>query len=280
MKITDPVKDILVELSLLSPHPFPAAPLVGHLGTDGMTGTLRSLDKSGVVVFDEGHPIWGAALTQGSALTSVLGAVGGFADAARQIALVAKSVGFFLRFFDWPPVAMRQNAKLLEPHLDEIAGLAKRNQEWQFCAQLQHHRAGFLRWEGATRNALVCQLDAVSAFKKVPGAADGVMALLLCALGDYQFEIGKKAEALASVLEAERLFAEQSGENSLDLFLICCQVQAVARGAGAMAEAERAGGRALGIAELMGRRNELEKHLTDGTLTWPQWQLQRFKDFD
>ncbi len=280
MKITEPVKEILVELSLLSPHPFPASPLVGQLGADGVEETLRELGTAGVVVFDEGHSVWGAALTQGPALTSVLEAVGAYADARQQVALVAKTVGFFLRFFDWPPVAMRQNAKLLEPHLDEIAMLARRNGEWRFCAQLQHHRAGFLRWEGAVRNALVCQLDAVAALRKLPTVADGVRALLLSALGDYQFENGKKAEALASVLEAERLFAGQSGEKSLELFLICCQVQAVAQGAGSRVEAERAGGRALGIAELLGRRIELEKHLTDGTLTWPQWQLQRFNDFD
>lgn len=280
MKLTDPVKNFLVELSLLSPHPFPAAPLVGHLGADGIPEMLRELSRTGVVVFDESHALWGASLTQGPALTSVLGAVGAFADARRQVALVAKTVGFFLRFFDWPPTAMRENAKLLEPHLDEIAALAKRNGEWQFCAQLQHHRAAFLRWEGAIRNALVCQLDAVAAFRKLPAPADGVLALLLSALADYQYENGKKSEALASVLEAERRLADQSGESSLELFLICCQVQTIALGADAVSESERAGGRALAILDLLGRRTELEKHLTDGTLTWPQWQLQRFKDFD
>jgi hypothetical protein len=225
------------------------------------------------------HELWGVAVVLDPALLAHLKASPRLSDDELRAA-VTKFVTEYCNYFVWPPTEMLWNAEAMEPHAATTAELARSLGAHDDLARLQHQRALLLAWRSRKFVLpLEYATEATAAFRKTGGGKPhpGTLALILTGLASWQESLRQHAEARASLLEAESLLVPLVGKASLEPFLLYCQLGAVCEALGDPEGASRARHEARTIGATLGQI-DAEKHLRQ-TLSWAQWNLQRFIGF-
>jgi hypothetical protein len=212
---------------------------------------------------------------------------GGWAIGGHQLDLlhdlISALVGFYYSYFLWPPEEMRKSARLLEPHLDTLAELARRLEMWVELGNLLHRRAIFVSWEGKELDrALRYARESVTAFRKSNSGKPhrGTLALFLTQLAELLVRTGSNEKARDTLLEAEENVVGQVGSDALETFLVYCQLLPVARAVKDHETASRAEQEATEIAaELAGGSPRREAELLEQLKhprPWAHWFLHQY----
>lgn len=217
------------------------------------------------------HDLWVEALTIKAGERDVPGD-----DAIRGF--VRRACDGYAGYFVWPPTKMLQNARFWEPHLDRLVAVARDLGLWREASRFLHARALLVAWTTESyERPLEYAGEAVACLRRDgEGRADaGTLALALSGLATWQHALGRHGEARRSLEEAVTLLSPLvAGKRSIEMFLLQCALGAACEKAGDAAAAARAREEARAMAKLM-ENPGLEKHV-GGTLSWAQWQLQRY----
>lgn len=254
--------------ALLADAPLPLESLV----PDVPAARKALADRDGVTVRADDEMVWKASIELAPDLRASLEPT----EEARVKCV--NGVGrHFVQYFAWPPPPMRINAARMEPHLDTVAAVAGELEQRWAQAMVVHTRALFVSWGGVElERALGYSDQAVAAYRGDADVHGGNLALFLTGLGYFREMTGDLDGAWAALSEAEPALVDTVGRESVEPYLLYCQMAKVARRREDEAEAARTGAAADAILPKLGEDAPRLKKLRDGALAWAHVHLQHY----